>query len=229
MSDIKACVFDLDGTLTNTIYAIAHFGNMALNAYGMESIDVEDYKMYVGDGRDKLIHRILNARSNDTPEMFKKVCRVYDDNYEKDYLYDTDAYDGVRELLSELRDRGIKLAVCTNKPSNVAHFVIESIFGADCFDAISGALDGNPVKPDPYPALKAASALGVKSEECLFIGDTNVDILTAKNASMISVGVLWGFRSRTELVRAGADYIISEPHALLQLVPDKKQPSRDTK
>lgn len=215
---IKACIFDLDGTLTDTIRAIAHFGNMALGEYGMDPLPVEDYKIYVGDGRDKLIHRMLNAHNNDTEEMFEKVRDVYDANYEKDYLYDTDAYDGIRELLQTLKENGIKIAVCSNKPDNVVHFVTDTIFGENYFDEVCGVIDGMPTKPNPYTALKIAEKLDVSPSECLFLGDTNVDIFTAKNAKMTSVGVLWGFRSKTELVQAGADYIAENPHAILQLI-----------
>lgn len=218
MSSIKACIFDLDGTLTDTIRAIAHFGNMALSAYGMEPIPTEDYKMYVGDGRDKLIHRILAARGNDTADMFEKVRDVYDENYEKDYLYDTNAYDGIPELIAALKEKGVKTAVCSNKPDNVVHFVTDNIFGENCFDAVRGVIDGMPTKPDPRSALEIAAALKADPSECLFLGDTNVDILTAKNAGMTSVGVLWGFRSKTELVQAGADYIAENPHVILQLI-----------
>lgn len=218
MNKIKVCIFDLDGTLTDTIRAIAHFGNMALAAYGMSAIPVEDYKIYVGDGRDKLIHRMLNVHNADTPEMFEKVRDVYDENYEKDYLYDTDAYDGIHELLTELKNKGIKIAVCSNKPDNVVHFVTDTIFGKDYFDAVIGVIDGMPTKPDPYTALKIAEELGAAPSECLFLGDTNVDIFTAKNAGMTSVGVLWGFRTKTELVQAGADYIAENPHVILQLI-----------
>ena len=218
MNKIKACIFDLDGTLTDTIRAIAHFGNMALAAYGMSAIPVEDYKIYVGDGRDKLIHRILNVHNSDTPEMFENVRDVYDENYEKDYLYDTDAYDGIRELLAALKNKGIKIAVCSNKPDNVVHFVTDTIFGKDYFDTVCGVIDGMPTKPNPYTALKIAENLGAQPDECLFLGDTNVDIFTAKNAGMTSVGVLWGFRTRTELVQAGADYIAENPHVILQLI-----------
>lgn len=218
MKEIKLCIFDLDGTLTNTINAIAHFGNLALATYGMSEIPTEDYKVYVGDGRDKLIHRILRASGNDTAEMFEKVRDVYDENYERDYLYDTDAYDGIRELLSALRDRGIKTAVCSNKPDNVVHFVTDNIFGKDCFDEVCGVIDGMPTKPNPYSALKIAEKLGVNPTECLFIGDTNVDIFTAKNANMKSVGVLWGFRTEKELDDAGADCIVSKPEEILNLL-----------
>lgn len=216
--DIKVCIFDLDGTLTDTIRAIAHFGNLALAEFGMSPIDVEDYKRYVGDGRDKLIHRILDAHNSDTPELFEKVRDIYDAGYESDYLYDTNAYDGIKELLAEIKSRGIKIAVCTNKPDNVAHFVLDTIFGENYFDAVSGVIDGMPTKPDPYGALKIMETLNAKPQECIFLGDTNVDILTAKNAGVTSVGVLWGFRTQTELIQAGADYIVAEPHNVLQLL-----------
>lgn len=218
MSNIKACIFDLDGTLTNTLRAIAHFGNLALNRCGMTSLPVENYKIYAGDGRDKLIHRILAAHNADTGELFEKVRDIYDAAYESDYLYDTDAYEGIRELLEELKRRGIKTAVCSNKPDNVVHFVTDSIFGENYFDAVRGVIDGMPVKPNPHTPLQIASELGVKPEECLFLGDTNVDIFTAKNSKMTSVGVLWGFRTRTELIQAGADYIAENPHTILQLI-----------
>lgn len=218
MDKIKACVFDLDGTLTNTLNAIAHFGNLALNAHGLAPIKTEDYKRYVGDGRDVLIHRMLAANNADTEEMFVKVRDVYDENYEKDYLYGTDAYDGIKELLSELRQRGFKTAVCSNKPDNVAHFVIDTIFGKGIFDAVSGAKDGVPTKPDPHTALEITQKLGVTPSECLFLGDTNIDILTARNAGMHSVGVLWGFRDRAELENAGAEHIAAIPRDILDLI-----------
>ena len=120
MSNIKACIFDLDGMLTNTINAIAHFGNIALAAFDLPEIPVEDYKIYVGDGRDKLIHRMLGVYGKDNAEMFEKVRDVYDENYENDYLYDTDAYDGIRELLEELKENGrfVKISAASLKESH---------------------------------------------------------------------------------------------------------------
>lgn len=214
---MKACIFDLDGTLTNTLNAIAHFGNVALEEFGFEPIPVMDYKRYVGDGRTVLIHRMLTARNADTPENFEKVCRVYDANYEAEPLYDTDAYDGIRELLSELKSRGIKIAVCSNKPDNVVQDVVKIIFG-DTFDTVCGVIDGFPTKPEPYTALKITERIGVSPKDCLFIGDTNVDIFTAKNAGMTSIGVTWGFRDREELIDAGADYIVDLPSDILNIL-----------
>lgn len=218
MSNIKACIFDLDGTLTDTLRAIAHFGNLTLRKCNLASFPVDNYKSYVGNGRDKLIHRILAEHNSDTEELFEKARVIYDSAYESDYLYDTDAYNGIRELLTELKKLGIKIAVCSNKPDNIVHFVTDNIFGKDYFDAVSGVVDGMPVKPDPHTALKIAEKLNVTPAECLFLGDTNVDIFTAKNANMTSVGVLWGFRTRGELIQAGADYIAENPHVILQLI-----------
>lgn len=213
----KLCIFDLDGTLTDTIRAIAHFGNLALAAYDMGPIETDKYKIYVGDGRDKLIHRILDVYGADNEEMFEKVGAVYDANYENDFLYETKPYDGIRELLADLKAKGIKLAVCSNKPDNVVNFVVNHFFGEGYFDAVRGIKNGMPTKPDAGAALDIARAAGVSTEECIFIGDTNVDIFTAKNAGMTSVGVLWGFRTREELVRAGADYIAETPRVIAQL------------
>ncbi len=218
MSNIKACIFDLDGTLTDTLCAIAHFGNLALESFGFSKLPVNNYKTYAGDGRDKLIHRILAAHDSDTPELFQQVREVYDMAYENDYLYDTNVYDGIHTLLSELKKSGIKTAVCSNKPDNVVHFVTDTLFGKNYFDTVNGVIDGMPTKPDPYTPLQIAKKLNVTPEECLFIGDTNIDIYTAKNANMTSVGVLWGFRTKTELIQAGADYIADLPHTILQLV-----------
>lgn len=215
---MKHCIFDLDGTLTNTINAIAHFGNLALEEFGFKPIPVSDYKRYVGDGRTVLIHRMLASQNADTAENFEKVCRVYDKNYEADPLYDTDAYDGIRDLLSELKRRGVKTGVCTNKPDNVAQDVILKIFGSGVFDTVCGVIDGFPTKPDPYNALRITEKLAVTPDECVFIGDTNVDILTGKNAKMTTIGVLWGFRERSELEEAGADYIIEHPSEILKII-----------
>lgn len=215
---MKAVIFDLDGTLTNTINAIAHFGNTALHENGFGDIDTETYKYLVGDGRTVLIHRMLQYHNADTEENFQKVCKTYDFYYESDPLYDTDAYDGIRKILKELKRLGIKTAVCSNKPSNVVHDVVLKVFGENVFDFVYGATDEMPTKPNPLPALYVAQKLGVEPKDCIFTGDTNVDILTAKNAGMLSIGVLWGFRDFEELKKAGADYIISNPSEYLNYI-----------
>lgn len=213
----KLCIFDLDGTLTDTITAIAHFGNTALGAIGLAPVEKDKYKKFVGDGRVLLIHRMLEYYNADTPENYEKVCREYDRCYEADPMYKTDAYEGIREVIDELRHMGVKLAVCSNKPHNVVCDVVKTVFG-DKFDIVRGVEDGGKTKPDPESALDIISRAGVSAEECVFIGDTNVDIRTAKNAGIESIGVLWGFRDEKELRDAGADHIIEHPSEIIKTV-----------
>ncbi len=213
----KLCIFDLDGTLTDTITAISHFGNYALKEIGLEPIEKEKYKYMAGDGRVALIHRALQHHDADTDENYENMSRIYDKAYEADPMYKTNAFDGINELLTELKKRDIKIAVCSNKPHNVVCDVIKKVFG-DIFDAVKGIEDGDKTKPNPENALKIMNSLGLKKEACLFIGDTNVDIHTAKNAGMESVGVLWGFRDEKELSEAGADHIINHPAEILEFI-----------
>ena len=215
---MKAIIFDLDGTLTDTLTAIAHFGNAALSANGFKTYETERYKAFVGDGRTKLIERMLDAQGALTDANYAAVCADYDAAYEADPMYKTDAYDGVRETLAALRARGTALAVCSNKPENVVNGVIGRVFAPGTFDTVRGSRDGGALKPDPSAALEIARALGAGAEECAFVGDTNVDIFTAKNAGITSIGVLWGFRDEAELAAAGADYIIANPRELLQIL-----------
>lgn len=215
----KLCIFDLDGTLTNTITAISYFGNTALSAIGLGPIDTEKYKIYVGDGRATLIHRMLGYYNADNEENYNIVCTEYDKCYEADPMYKTDAYDGIRELIAQLKSMGVKIAVCSNKPHNVVCDVVKTVFG-DIFDTVKGIEDGDKVKPEPDNALKIVNDLGVLKSETLFIGDTNVDMFTAANAGIKSIGVLWGFRDKAELMSAGAKYIISKPSEIIKIVTE---------
>ena len=213
----KLCIFDLDGTLTNTLPALAHFGNTALSSFGFPEIPMERYKKLVGDGRDLLIHRMLAENGLDTPENYEKVGKVYDAAYEADPLYETKPYDGIMELLDKLIEKGIKIAVLSNKPHNVAVDVIRLFFG-ERFDASYGQRVGIATKPDPTGAIIISNELNIPASDTVFIGDTNVDIKTGKNAGMKTIGVLWGFRDEEELSEAEADYIVSKPYEILDIV-----------
>ncbi|MBQ7574093.1 MAG: HAD family hydrolase [Clostridia bacterium] len=215
---MKTCIFDLDGTLTDTIAAIAHFGNLALSECGFSTFETERYKVFVGDGRTKLIERMLEAQDALTEENFKAVCTVYDRYYEADPLYNTHAYEGIKELLEELKNRGVTMAVCSNKPDNVAQDVIKTVFGDGYFSVVSGVVDGGYTKPDKRYTESILKRLFKTADECIFIGDTNVDILTGKGAGIETIGVLWGFRDRAELESAGADHIISKPSEILDFI-----------
>lgn len=213
----KLCIFDLDGTLMNTIPAISHFGNTALAKFGFPEIAPDRYKLLVGNGRDLLVHRMLAESGNDTEENFENVGSAYDSAYEADPLYKTAPYDGILNLLDTLKASGMQLAVLSNKPDNVTQDVVRLFFG-NRFDVIAGQKPGIKTKPDPEGVFIILNELGATSDECFFIGDTYVDISTGKNAGIESIGVLWGFRDRAELTNAGADHIVTHPEEILKII-----------
>lgn len=215
---IKAVIFDLDGTVTDTLSTIAYFGNFALTTHGFNAIPDEHYKFFAGNGKKVLIERMLDFSGDYTEEDFKKVEKTYDDAYEGDPIGKTTVFDGILPLLADLQSRGIKTAINSNKPHNVAVMVLDALFPKGSVDNIYGQIDGIPNKPDPILALKLAEEFSAKPEECLFVGDTSVDMQTAKSAGMNAVGVLWGFREEEELKKAGADYIISDPAEILDII-----------
>lgn len=204
---IKLAIFDLDGTLLNTLPTIAYYGNKALGEYGLPPIEQERYKALIGNGRDLLIHRMLAETGDDTPDLYEKVGAVYDGAYEADQLYLTELYDGIEELLKNLKGKGIRLAVLSNKPDNVVKPIVDKVFGG-IFDEVWGKRADYSVKPAPDAAFEICRRLGFLPEETAFVGDTSVDIETGKNAGFLTVGVEWGFRERKELEQAGADIVV---------------------
>lgn len=217
---IRLCIFDLDGTILDTLSAIAYFGNNALAECGFPAIDDEHYKHFAGDGRIVLVHRMLQFLGADTPENYKKVSALYDFEYEKAPNFKTVPFDGIKILLSELKSMGIKIAVLSNKPDNVAQEAVKMFFG-DSFDFVEGAVNNIPPKPEPSESLKICSIFGISPDETLFIGDTDVDIMTGKNAKMHTCGVLWGFREKKEFLDNGAEYIVSNPMEIISIIQNR--------
>lgn len=217
---IKAAIFDLDGTLSDTINTIAYYGNLALNTFGFESIPTETYKKLVGNGRDLLIHRMLDYHNADTEENYKNVGEKYDFEYESNVLYLTKPFSGTPELINSLKKDGIKCAVLSNKPDNVTGPIVAQLFGEGVLDLCAGAKKDIPIKPAPDGALEIADKFGVTPDECIFIGDTYVDITTGKNANMKTIGVLWGFRDEEELKNAGADFIVSKVEDIYSIISE---------
>lgn len=215
---IKAVIFDLDGTVTDTLSTIAHFGNLALTTHGIAPIPEEEYKYFAGDGKKLIVHRMLAYNNADTEQNFAKVELTYDTEYEADPIGKTTVFDGILPLVAELHRRGIKVAINSNKPHNVMEMVLSKLFPAGYLDAAYGQTDDTPTKPDPTNALKIAAEFGVSPSECLFVGDTSVDIKTGLNADMHTVGVLWGFRTLDELKTAGAEYIAEKPVDILDVI-----------
>ena len=215
---IKLCVFDLDGTVMDTLESIAYFANYTMQEMNMPAVPTEKFKYFAGDGRAELIHRTLAFNNADAPDNFSLACKIYDRAYENNFMHLTKVFDGVLEQLIKLKQSGIKIAVLSNKPHNVTEYVIEKTFGKDFFDYVQGQLDAVPMKPDPKGFLEIAKKFGVSCSECVMIGDTNVDMLTGVNAGAHTLGVLWGFRDRAELVDNGAQAIISHPEELAEAI-----------
>ena len=215
---IKVCVFDLDGTVMDTLASIAYFVNYTMNKLGLPEIDQENFKYFAGDGRAALLHRSLAYNNADTEENFMLACRFYDEAYEKDFMHLTKPFDGIGQALENIKNSGRKIAVLSNKPHNVTGFVTEKTFGKDFFDYIQGQTDEMPMKPDPAGFLKIVEKFGCTKDQCVMIGDTNVDMQTGKNASSHTIGVLWGFRTEQELCDNGAEIIISSPDELIEAV-----------
>ncbi len=217
---MSLCIFDLDGTLLNTLPTIAYYGNSALEKFGFPKIEEERYKVLIGDGRDVLIHRMLAETDSDTDDNFQKVRAAYDTLYEADYMYLAKPYPHIEEMLDELKNRGIKLAVLSNKPDNVARPIVQNTFG-DTFSEVWGKRSDFPTKPDPSAALEICKIMGEDVKDTVFIGDTSVDIKTGKNAGFYTIGVEWGFRDRKELEDAGADYIATDAIEIIDAVFNK--------
>jgi phosphoglycolate phosphatase len=211
-----SCVFDLDGTLINSLADIAASCNFALEKLGFPTYETEQYRFFVGDGAAKLVERIVPADSR-TPAVLAETRRLFDEYYGAHYLDKTRPYDGVPELLRELKKRGIKLGVVSNKPDVFVKELVAKLFGG-AFDSVTGQREGIPRKPDPSGVLACCREMGVDAACCRYIGDSGVDMLTAKAAGAYGIGALWGFRGKDELLRDGALALIASPLELLDRV-----------
>ena len=214
---IKACIFDMDGTVVNTINSIAYFANNALNSAGISSIDTEEYKYMVGNGAKTLVERMINKAGADK-SLFNQVFTKYSNDYDNDFLYLTEPYEGIIDMLRAIKEKGIITTILSNKPHRTAIKVSEALFGSKLIDKCYGARDGIALKPDPAGVFEIMNELNLKKEECLYIGDTSTDMKTGKGAGIYTVGVSWGFRERAELEDNGADVIVSHPLELLDII-----------
>lgn len=212
---IKAVIFDFDGTLANTLKDLMVAGNRALKMYGFPEHDEENYKIFVGNGWEDLIRKATNYSADE--ETFGKIFNEFRDYYNVHYCDETVAYDGLPELIAACKERGLLVAIVTNKKQEITNIMVDELYG-DVFDIVCGASDKYPSKPDPASTLSVMERLGVKPEECIFIGDSCVDMQTAVNSGAVAVGETWGFRGEKELRENGADYIIHRPSELLELL-----------
>ena len=220
----KLCIFDLDGTLVNTLFSIASFANEALLACGYRGIPKERYRYLVGNGADVLMRGMLRTVEGAyTEEDVRQLRKVYDRLYEKDPLRGIGNYPGMEVTLKKLHSWGVLLAVLSNKPHSVVEAIIREVYPRGIFARCYGQMEEMPRKPAPDGALRIARELNCAPEECLYIGDTDVDMKTGAAAHMETVGVLWGFRDRKELEENHAVHLAERPEDLLEIVQGNHQ------
>lgn len=209
----EAIVFDLDGTLADTLRDLAEAGNAALIEYGFAPHPVESYRMMVGNGIRKLMERAANPDTS--PQTIDSLTAEMIRLYDRDCLRYTKAYEGMPETLAALKADGIRLFVVTNKPDAQAKKILSHLYAENTFDGIFGNDVGRKTKPDPALTLQVLSTVGAHPSRSLFVGDSNVDMFTAANAGMSGAGVTWGFRKIKELRDAGAQFILHKPAEIL--------------
>ena len=211
----RCVIFDLDGTLLNTLDDLADAGNYALEKLGFPVHDVEEYKYYVGNGIPRLIQRILPPESSQ--ELCDKARRLFSEYYSSHSTDKTRPYNGIYDLLSRLTADEIKIGVATNKDHDFSEKLVHTFFD-DMVGIVFGRKDGNPKKPDPFSVNRIMERLNAEKSYTLYVGDSNVDMETAHNAGLASCGVLWGFRTEKELRESGACFIAKTPDELYQII-----------
>ena len=210
-------IFDVDGTLLNSIQDLADSMNVVLNRHGFPVHDIEKYKQFVGNGMRVLAISALPEEERDE----EKVNRYLDElekQYEKRWNQATKPYPGIEELLRRLEESGIQMFVLSNKPHHFTEEVINEFFGLKRFELVYGARTGIPKKPDPYSALEISKLSGIPVSDFLYLGDSGVDMKTADAAGMYAVGAAWGFRKADELWKNGAKAVIQNPLELIEIM-----------
>ena len=212
---IKYCIFDLDGTLFNTLTTITHYMNKTLTANGIEPISEEECCSFIGHGAGTLMKRALLSKGIVNDELSASLLSKYNAAYNSDTLYLTAPYEGIPEMLRALKERGVRLGVLSNKPDDTTNIIISSFF-ENMFDDVRGGREGIALKPSPEAANMMIADSGFRADEVMFIGDTKVDIETGISAGVgVAVGVSWGFRTREELAIAGAHVIVDKPYEIV--------------
>jgi phosphoglycolate phosphatase len=210
---LRAALFDLDGTLLDSLHDIGAAMNHALAHHGLPVHPLADYRRFVGEGVRVLVSRAVPSHREDAHEAVLATYRAF---YAEHMLDHTRPYPGMREVLARLAGEGVKLAVLSNKPDAATRRLVEALLPDVRFGAVYGEREGVPRKPDPTAALGVAAELGVGPGDCAFIGDTAVDMSTARAAGMYGVGVTWGFRDVEELQAHGAQALAHSADELLQ-------------
>jgi phosphoglycolate phosphatase len=213
--NFEVVIFDLDGTLLNTLEDIADAANGVLAKYGLPTHDKNAFRYFIGDGVDILFRRAL-PRGDHADGFVSQCVREFRESYEKTWNNKTKPYPQIPELLDELKNRGVKMAVLSNKPHDFTVKCVSELLSGWNFFAVLGAREGYPLKPDPAGAREIVESAGAAPARVTYVGDTAVDMKTAARAGLCAVGALWGFRTREELEDNGAKIVIGHPLDLLK-------------
>jgi len=213
----EAILFDLDGTLLNTLEDLGNSMNSVLERHRFPLHALEAYRYFVGDGIENLVLRAVPAGNRD-PKTLTDCLEAMKEEYGRRWMEKTQPYPGIPQLLDELVRRSIKMAIFSNKQDELTQIAVEKFLSKWPFEMVAGARASAPKKPDPSVPLAMAQKMGVAPEASLYVGDTNTDMKTAKAAGMHAVGVLWGFRDADELLMNGARVLVKEPSEILQLL-----------
>ena len=215
---IKACIFDLDGTLTDTIDSLAYSVVETLKEMGLKPITKAQCQSFVGNGAKYLLDKALRAAGDTDADRLNEAMEIYGRIFDENCTYHVTAYRGIERMIEKLKEKEVKLAVLSNKPHRQTVKVAQEIFVGDVFDALQGQQEGIPRKPSPEGIYAILEKLGVSKEECLYVGDSEVDVATGTAAGTKTVSVAWGFRTEDQLRAAGASLIIRSPEELLGLI-----------
>ncbi len=215
MMKYKALIFDLDGTLLDTLEDLKNSVNYALREKGCPERTSDEVRSFVGNGIYMLVKRALPENTEES--IINEAFLLFKEHYGAFLNENTREYPGITDLLKALRDKKIKTAVVTNKADEAARSLVNSFFG-DLIDYTAGQRQGKPTKPDPAMLNEALDVLGVTAEEAIFIGDSDVDVKTAHNGNLPCIGVTWGFRSEDVLTKAGADFIVHSTDEIIRLL-----------
>lgn len=216
----KACVFDLDGTLTDTLESLTLSVNLTLEEMGLSAITDQQCRLFVGNGARVLLQKALKVSGDAQAERIEEAMLRYGRIFDQHCTYHVVPYEGIRKMLAELKKEGYRLAVLSNKPHRQTVSVVESIFGKEVFELIQGQRDGIPRKPDPTAVLDILKQLESSPEHAVYIGDSEVDIATGLAARMQTIGVTWGFRDKEILEEAGAKKTADYPREIIELIKE---------
>lgn len=242
---IKAVFFDLDGTLINTLASLKKTMDLTMEHFDLEGVSLQETRIFVGTGYKKYVEKALGKNADkkykeaekweekdeeramdldmegdEIMGLYDEACEYYASIFPENSTYQAEAYPGIKECITALKEKGIAVVCITNKSKEVAEGVLASVFSADSFTLIIGDDGEMPLKPDKAPLLKACGELGITKDEAVMVGDTKTDLDAARNAKMSSIGCLYGFRDKKELVEHGAGHMVEDGYALLHVLED---------